>query len=59
MIDTLIRPPRKIYRHAEIRMVGLTGIVRTAEYKLTPNGDAARANVIAETMRRNTGLREY
>lgn len=57
LIDKLIRPPRRIYRQAQIRMVGLTHIERSTETKLRSNGDAYRDTVLAETLQAATELR--
>lgn len=59
VIDTLIKPPKYIFRHAAIRLVGLTGIERLTETKLRPNGDADRDHVLAEILQSATELRVY
>lgn len=57
LIDTLIKPPRYVFRHAQIRLVGLTHIERLTETKLAPTGAAERHRVLAAMLQPATELR--
>jgi hypothetical protein len=47
MIDALIRPPRRVYRHPQVKLIGLSHLERTTEYKLKVTGDHALENIVA------------